>query len=308
MIFKKLKATVRVNLKLIVGNIIKLYNKNRKSPTKINVFLESLFYFLSKNSWPDFHNPKTFSEYICNVKFFGKLEELAFVADKVRIIEKVKNEVGEKYLLKNYAIIDDLNDIDISKYESFPKMFVAKPNHASQRVFINIENNFDLFQTSVKSFFEEYGNEAQELHYKLIQPKLIIQELITPTDKRIFDFKFYVFHGRVELILVHLNLLKNNEKGINKAIIYTRDWKISEVQRRLITVNPIERPERLDEMIYVAETLGKDWTFMRVDMYLYDNIIKFGELSPTPLGGRGNFYPDYADRLLYEKFIRSSKL
>ena len=301
--FKQLRRNIRVILKQIVGNIITHYNKNRKKPTKINVFLESIYFFLSNNSWPDFRKPKTFSEYIGHMKFYGDLEKMANVSDKIKVMEKVKKEVGEKYLLKTYDILDKFDDVDKSKYEFYPKPFVAKPNNASNRIFINTNNDFKLFKNSVKSFFEEYGNYAQELHYKLIPPKLLVQEFINPSDDQVYDFKFYVFNGRVELILVHPNLLENKSMGVYKAMFYTREWEKSDIQRRYINENTIDRPKCLSEMINVAETLSKGWMFMRIDMYLYDNIIKFGEMTPMPLGGRGSFTSASADKLLYDRYL-----
>ena len=303
-----MRLNIRANLKDYIRSFLEIYNKNRKSPNSINIFLESLHFLLSYNYWPNFKNPRSFNEFICSIKFYGNLEDLAYVSDKLRVMDKVKKEVGDKYLLKIYDVIDDPRNIDLEKYKTYPKSFVAKPNHASQRVFINNgESNFDLFRNSIQSFLDEYGNIPQEFHYKLIQPKIMIQELISPSDNKLFDFKFYVFKGRVELIWVRCNLLKNNDEGNYNAIIYTRDWKLSEFQRRPSINNNVEKPQCLDEMIYVAETLGRDWEFIRVDMYLYDNnIIKFGEMTPTPLAGRGAFYPPNADILLYQKFLKSS--
>jgi hypothetical protein len=51
-------------------------------------------------------------------------------------------------------------------------------------------------------------------------------------------------------------------------------------------------------MIAAAETLGRDWDFIRADFYDTATRVYFGELTMTPEGGRGRFHPKEFDRYL----------
>jgi hypothetical protein len=51
-------------------------------------------------------------------------------------------------------------------------------------------------------------------------------------------------------------------------------------------------------MITAAETLGRDWDFVRADFYDTGDRLFFGELTMTPGGGRDRFRPEEFDRYL----------
>ncbi len=60
----------------------------------------------------------------------------------------------------------------------------------------------------------------------------------------------------------------------------------------------VPRPAHLAEMIAAAETLGRDWDFLRSDFYDTGHHLYFGELTMTPEGGRGCFCPKEFDHYL----------
>ena len=49
--------------------------------------------------------------------------------------------------------------------------------------------------------------------------------------------------------------------------------------------NPVKRPDKLEEMISMAEKLAEGIPFVRVDLYLADGKIYFGEMTFTPATG-----------------------
>ena len=48
-------------------------------------------------------------------------------------------------------------------------------------------------------------------------------------------------------------------------------------------------------MIAIAERLGADTDFVRVDLYVLPDRIVFGELTSYPAGGHSPFFPDSYD-------------
>ena len=55
---------------------------------------------------------------------------------------------------------------------------------------------------------------------------------------------------------------------------------------------PVSRPDRLDELVDLAQRLAQDTDFVRVDLYDLPGRIVFGELSSLPAGGDSPFEPD----------------
>jgi hypothetical protein len=63
----------------------------------------------------------------------------------------------------------------------------------------------------------------------------------------------------------------------------------------------INRPKNLDQAIKIAETIGNDFDFIRVDLYLVNDLIYFGELTNTPGSGVEKITPYSMDLYLGSK-------
>jgi hypothetical protein len=46
-----------------------------------------------------------------------------------------------------------------------------------------------------------------------------------------------------------------------------------------------KKPEQLEEMLYIAKKLSEDFPFVRIDLYVVDEHIYFGEMTFFHLGG-----------------------
>ena len=57
------------------------------------------------------------------------------------------------------------------------------------------------------------------------------------------------------------------------------------------------KPENLDEMLELARVLAKDIPFVRVDFYIVDGQIYFGEITFFPASGFNPFTPEKWDRI-----------
>ena len=68
------------------------------------------------------------------------------------------------------------------------------------------------------------------------------------------------------------------------------------------TYDPYEviptRPSGLEEMLEIAGILGKDFRYVRVDLYNLDGQIRFGEMTFTPASGYGKWNSNEQDDLV----------
>lgn len=102
------------------------------------------------------------------------------------------------------------------------------------------------------------------------------------------DYKFHVFHGRVQFIqVVHERMTGARFR------FYTQEWTPLNIRHGEGSLGPVsEPPEKLDHMIEVAEILAEEFDYVRVDLYnLDDERICFGELTFSPAAGRKPFIP-----------------
>ena len=58
------------------------------------------------------------------------------------------------------------------------------------------------------------------------------------------------------------------------------------------------KPEQLEEMLSVADKLTGSLGYARVDFYIHEDKLYFGEITLTPVGGRLKLMPPHYDRIL----------
>lgn len=254
--------------------------------TPVNLFLEKLIHFSRMNHYPDFKNPQIWSEFICHRKFYSDQHHLAATADKLRSREYAEQKIGRKYLTELYDIVSTEDEMTEVWYRGLPIPSIMKPNHASERVFLNGEKKYDKFREGTSGFLSEFGNRNNELYYKLIPPKLMIEEYLDSSESKMMEFKFWTFHGRVELIAAsgNIHVMKQNQQYHFR--LYDREWNDPQVQVDNHSPNRMEKPDQLEHMIELAETLAEGWDFIRVDFMKTDDRLIFGELTAVPSGGR----------------------
>lgn len=239
--------------------------------------------------FPDIDNPTKSNEKIQHRKFRRYDTRYSEISDKHAVRSLVAEKIGEEILTDVYHITDDPESIP---FDSLPDRYVVKPNHMSgQILFVDSNDNVDVEEIKrqcVQWLEATYGQSKGEYWYADIPPKILVEENLNRNSHNLLkDYKFYVFHGRVEYIQVNSNRFTNLEQRF-----YDRDWKPYDFVRVYPLASPIDKPCNLARMIDVAETLAGEFDFMRVDLYqLEDGLIKFGELTPAPGSGIEPFKP-----------------
>ena len=272
-------------------------------------------------------NPKTFNEKIQWLKLYASTPLKTKLADKFLVRDWVKEKIGEKYLIPLLGVYDKFEDIDFSK---LPDKFVIKCNHGcAYNIIVKDKSKLDL--DDVKAKLDKWMSEnfafkwGFELQYRDIKPKIIIEKYIENKHSGgdLYDYKFWCFNGKVEYIQF---LSERNIDGL-KSAFYDRKWRKQNFTTSATLDNKtIEKPDNLEEMIKLVETLSKEFNYVRTDLYrLDDGTIYFGEMTFTPASGvskwtdnninvyfgRKLILPEFAyniDTEEYYKFTKKSKL
>lgn len=243
--------------------------------------------------WPQIRNPRSFNEKILHRKLFTDEEFYSYISDKWKVREYVREKVGGDILNEVYHVTDDPESIP---FDDLPEDFVVKPTHGSGWVeFVEDKEEADLETLKSKCedwMSQEYGGLKEEYWYRKITPRILIEERLVDNEHGTPpDFKFFVFHGDVEYIEVDHDRFTDHSRRI-----YDTDWNPQEFEYKFPLGSVIEEPEKLEEMIEIAETLGEDFDFVRVDLYQVNtDKIVFGELSLAPESGGGRFSPQEYD-------------
>ena len=259
---------------------------NKTTPYKQE--LQNWYRRISKNKSFDIDNPQTFNEKIQWLKLYDSTPIKTKLADKYLVREWVKEKIGEKYLIPLLGIYDRFEDID---FDQLPNQFVIKCNHGSgYNVVVKDKSQLDLDAAKLKverwmrdNFAFRYGF---ELHYRDIQPKILIEHYITNDGQNLYDYKFWCFNGEVKYMQFRDDFSDNL-----KMVFYDLNWERQPFYYdHPLYEKELEKPDNFDEMIQIAKTCCEGFPFVCVDLYhLNDGTIKFGEMTFTRSSGSGHW-------------------
>jgi hypothetical protein len=247
--------------------------------------------------------------------------------DKIAVRDYVARVVGTDVLSSLHAVVSDPAELSL---DTLPAEFVVKPNHASGLIWIvtdripsetlvqsptapidsgavltaRHELDWSVLVATCRQWLAfRYVDIAPEWAYRDIPPRIMVEELLLDSDGRIPpDYKFFVLNGRVRLVEVHSDRYTGH-----RCDYFLPDWTPADVQ---VLYPPAEadayppaghrpaRPDSFDRMVQVAEALGRETDFVRVDLYDIAGRVVFGELTSYPGGADATFSPESFDRSL----------
>jgi hypothetical protein len=247
-------------------------------------------------SLPNIWHPKSFNEKVTWRLLFDRRPILSQLSDKAAMRKFVANRLGDQFLPKMLFLTNQPNTIP---FNSFPTTFVVKATHGSGWVHIVRDKarlaQDELIQTCNSWLSQNYYLISHERIYKKIYPQILVEEFIgDDTAIETPDYKIFVFHGVVQIIQVDVNRSKRHRQNF-----YTRNWAKLDVRYTAAPIDDeIPAPSRLDEMMSIAETLGRELDFVRVDLYHTQRGLFVGEMTMTPNAAKIPFDPPDFDRYL----------
>ena len=233
--------------------------------------------------------PKDYNEKLQYLMIrYGKNE--TFCSDKYKVREYIKSKNLEDILPKIYGVYENTNKIN---WEELPEQFVLKTNHGCGCTIVckdkNELNKKECIKKLNKSLKENYGKISLEYHYANIKPLIICEEYLNDNEHLLpIDYKFSCFSGRAECILV----CSERERKL-KRTYYDTNWNKLDYTKE-VSNEEFKKPDNFSEMIKIAETLSKDFPFVRVDLYNIQGKIYFGELTFSPAAGLNQSLNDKA--------------
>jgi len=235
-------------------------------------------------------NPKTYTEKINVSKIRENNDNRDVLTDKYLVRNWVSKKIGDKYLVPLYGVYDSFDEIDFDK---LPDKFVIKCNHDCGSVTLcKDKSKLDLKKLRYKynEFYlkRNFAYAGFEMHYKNIKPKIIIEKYM---GDDIRDYKFLCFNGKPYYCWIDVNRF-----GDHRRNIYDMNWELQPfIEGYKNSDEKIKCPKKFDEMKEIASKLSKGFDHVRVDLYMIDNNIYFGEMTFTNANGFKKFEPDEWD-------------
>lgn len=254
----------------------------------------------------DLDNPRTLNEKILWLKFntYWENELVRQCADKFRVREYVREAGCEEALCKLFGVFDSVYDID---WSNLPTSFALKLNVGCGRNLIVPDSSHLDVATAKRKVASWFRDDAwlgySEMQYKGVPMKLVMEECLCSHDGALpEDYKFYCMNGRARYVMLCVG---RGESEHPSFYYYDRDWNLMPYTKAAIA-NPgflFEKPDGIDEAFDYAERLSKPFPFVRVDFYIVEGKVYFGELTFTPSAGMDNGRLPETDRMLGDELI-----
>lgn len=225
-------------------------------------------------------NPRTFNEKLQRLKLYDRNPEYTMMVDKYRVREYIADKIGEEYLIPLIGVWDNPDDID---FESLPNQFVLKCNHNSGLGLCICKDKKKLDVQKVKNDLrkgleEDYYLSGREWPYKNVPRKIIAEKYMTDeTGTNLRDYKFYCFDGKAKVVGIYQD--RNTDKETTGDFFdMDFNWLGFTFNMPNAKVKP-SKPNHFKKMIEIAEILSEGIPHVRVDLYLSNDKIYFGELT-----------------------------
>ena len=252
--------------------------------------------------------PKTLSEKIQWLKLYYQNPLLTTLADKYTVRPYVAEKIGEEYLIPLISVYESVSEIDFGK---LPEKFILKATHGcGWNIICKDRQNFDIEDAKRKltrwlnTNFYDFELEWQ---YKDMKPRIVCETLLErPDGADLYDYKIHLFNGTPRFILIAVG-----RSSSPTFVFFTTDWERIPVNRPGKTGNgtlvDVPKPKQLDKMLALACQLAPDVPLVRVDFYIHEEKIYFGELTFTPNSGTARWDPEQYDRVFGDMLVLPEK-
>ncbi len=248
-----------------------------------------LLYLRGFGRFIDFDHPRTLTEKINWRKVCQRDPRFRRYSDKLLSKALVAERVGADHVI---PVLWSGESADEIPFDALEPPYVIKTNH-SCNTNLFVRDRAELDPERVRATFRgflarPYAPLLREWGYIGIARRIFVERmLLTPEGKPPEDFKCFVYHGRVRFIQYDRDRFEHHTRAY-----FDREWRRLPAKVLYPQVDTdVDRPARLAEMLAIAEAIGSEFDFVRVDLYHTEQGVFFGEATFYPGGGFDAFEP-----------------
>lgn len=235
----------------------------------------------------------TFNEKVLHRKHFDGRKIFSTLADKYQVRSFVADRIGEQYLVPLLFCTD--NPSKLHELKDW-KNTAIKPNHAAGMVrIIDSEepsqfSKDDIIRSCEAWLRADFSSVACEAHYKDIPRKILVEKLLGDGTIAPNDYKFHWFNksSGPEWVMLVVNDRFSQRSAPSQGYYlnsFTNCVWMNGGGNHLI---PEAHIPLLDHAITLNGVLAADFEYVRIDWYVHEGKLYFGELTFTPGAGRSN--------------------
>lgn len=246
----------------------------------------------------DLDNPQTFNEKLQWLKLYNRKPEYTIMVDKYKARQYIADRLGGQYLVPLLGVWDDPDEID---FDALPDQFVLKCNHNSGLGMCICKDKSELNISKVKADLrkglkQDYYLTSREWPYKDVPRKIIAEKYMVDDSNcgELTDYKFFCFNGVPKFMYISNDNSENATTDFFDMEFNRLDMRMKDPNSNVIP----PKPYLFNEMKAIAEKLSQGIPFVRVDLYVIEGNIYFGELTFFHNAGFCSIHPEHWEKTL----------
>lgn len=259
-------------------------------------------YWLSVGKLPNLNKPQTFNEKMQWLKLYDHNPLYHKLVDKCDVKAYVADIIGKEYIIPTLGVWNSFDEID---FDSLPNQFVLKITNGGGNTGVVICKEKALFnredakaKLEASASFDIYKSMGEWV-YKDIAPRLIAEKLMANDDgSDLVDYKIFCFNGTPK-VLFYASNRQNAEHKPPFFDYYDMELNKLDVRSKGHQNSPhILKPfAEFELMKELAAKLSKGIPFVRVDFYMVNHKVFFGEMTFYHDSGFVPFIPEEYDKV-----------
>ena len=250
------------------------------------------YYFLNMHKSLNIKTPTTYNEKINWLKLYDHNPFYSTLVDKLKVKEYVTKRIGAEHVIKTLGVWKRAEDID---WDILPNRFVLKTTQGGGNIGVMICRDKSSFEKkrAIKNMNaalkQDLYTSSREWPYKNVEPLIFAEEYMEDEHGELRDYKFFCFNGKCKMLFVATERQTREEPFFNFF-----DEKYNQLPfKQGHPVNPVipEKPKGFEEMIRIAEQLSVGLPHVRMDLYIINGKVYFGEYTFYHFGGVMPFEP-----------------
>lgn len=251
-------------------------------------FYLSIRFWLIFGKRLDLKNPQGFNEKLNWLKIYYRNPLLPKLVDKVEVKSYVSSIIGEEHIIPTLGVWNSFDEIN---FDSLPPQFVLKSTNGGGGTGVVIcrdkstFNKQDARRKLEASMRTNYKVQREWVYYNIPHRIIAEQYMQDGSSSELVDWKFMCFNGEPKLLFYASDRYKKGEK-------LKFDWFDIQLNHLPLkskgydNVNPnIEMFPEYDEMLTIARKISQGLPHVRVDLYLINKKVYFGEMTFFHDGG-----------------------
>lgn len=273
----------------------------RAMPTGLRV---RVVYARRHHRWPNLARPRSFNEKVVWHKLYARDLRLPDYVDKVKAKLIVTEKLGMGAIIPTLAVYDSVEEMNFGLPPLSQPPYVIKASHGSgMNVFVkgSLPNLVELKSQLAGWLRCDFSAVNDEWVYSKVRRRILVEPFLSVSEGGLEDYKFHVFGGKV-FAIEHIS---GRFSGAARSNFYNEEWEPLNVEwgfpRGDYSKSP---PSCFGQLREAAEILGREFSYVRVDLYIVNQAVKFGEFTFYPAGGYDPFVPKEWDWTFGRQWLR----